>query len=120
MTSQKKNCAGSGLNDVLFVAIAIAITTGTALTEASAATTARRGGVGTTTVNSSVHTATQESPSQRVFMLSRSGGSPSVLSRALDVRRLFSGRKNVSPVAGAGMLSEMPPRIIFKRGRTPF
>ena len=40
------------------------------LTEASAATTARRGGVGTTTVNSSVHTATHESPSQRMFMSS--------------------------------------------------
>lgn len=37
-------------------------TTGTALTEARAAISARRGGVGTTTVNSTTQTATQESP----------------------------------------------------------
>ena len=36
--------------------------TGTELTEASAASTARRGEVGTTTVNSTTQTATQESP----------------------------------------------------------
>ncbi len=36
--------------------------TGTELTEARAANTARRGGVGTTTVNSTIHTATHESP----------------------------------------------------------
>ena len=38
------------------------MTTGTELTEASAASTARRGEVGTTTVTSRTHTATQESP----------------------------------------------------------
>ena len=36
--------------------------TGTELTDARAANTARRGGVGTTTVNSTIHTATHESP----------------------------------------------------------
>ena len=36
--------------------------TGTELTDARAATIARRGEVGTTTVNSTTHTATHESP----------------------------------------------------------
>ena len=36
--------------------------TGTELTEASAASSARRGEVGTTTVNSTTQTATHESP----------------------------------------------------------
>ena len=38
------------------------MTTGTAVTEASAASTARRGVVGTTTVKSTVQTATHDSP----------------------------------------------------------
>ena len=38
------------------------MTTGTELTDASAANTARRGDVGTTTVNSTTQTATQDSP----------------------------------------------------------
>jgi hypothetical protein len=47
------------------VAIMSPMTTGTALTEASAAIAARRGSDGTTTVNSTVHTATQECPITR-------------------------------------------------------
>ena len=47
--------------------------TGTELTVASAATSARRGRVGTTTVNSTVHTATHESPSTRPRMSSPIG-----------------------------------------------
>ena len=39
------------------------MTTGTELTDARAANTARSGEVGTTTVNSTIHTATHESPS---------------------------------------------------------
>lgn len=38
------------------------MTTGTELTEASAAATARRGVVGTTTVNNTTQTATHDSP----------------------------------------------------------
>ncbi len=38
------------------------MTMGTELTEARAANNARRGAVGTTTVNSTTHTATHESP----------------------------------------------------------
>jgi hypothetical protein len=44
------------------VAIMNPMITGTELTEARAASTARRGEVGTTTVNRTVHTATQERP----------------------------------------------------------
>ena len=47
--------------------------TGTALTEARAAANARRGFVGTTTVKSAVHTATQESPVQLPFTASDDG-----------------------------------------------
>ena len=42
-TSQKKNCSGSGLNDVKPTAIIVPIVTGTALTDRSAAVTARHG-----------------------------------------------------------------------------
>ena len=41
--------------------------TGTALTEARAASSARRGEVGTTTVKSRTQTATQERPRRRVL-----------------------------------------------------
>jgi hypothetical protein len=44
------------------VAIRIPTTTATELSEARAASSARRGEVGTTIVNSTTHTATQERP----------------------------------------------------------
>ena len=49
--------------------------TGTELTDARAVSTARRGVVGTTTVNSTTQTATQESP-RKPWCISRPIGSP--------------------------------------------
>jgi hypothetical protein len=49
--------------------------TGTELTDVRAASTARRGGVGTTTVNSTTQTATQESP-RKPRCISSDSGSP--------------------------------------------
>jgi hypothetical protein len=68
--------------------------TGTALTEAKAAASARRGFVGTTTVKSAVHTATQESPVQLPFTASADGSRNSAaamsqlaaISNAVDVQ----------------------------------
>src|SRR5688572_32952414 len=61
-TRPKKNWRGLGRKKTISAAIPIPKTTGTALTDASAATRARRGGVGTTKVKRTVHTATHESP----------------------------------------------------------
>ena len=57
-TSPKKNSSGRTVDWTVPAASPSPRTTGTELTDASDATTARRGGVGTTTVNSSVHAAT--------------------------------------------------------------
>src|SRR2546422_338088 len=89
-TNQKKNTAGPGLNEGTDV-IASATMTGTELTDASAATTARRGGVGTTTVKSKVHTATHDSPRKRsraADWLRRSAGSAVRPARELEMCRL--------------------------------
>jgi hypothetical protein len=51
------------------------MTTGTALTEASAAPSARRGAVGTTTVNNTTQIATHERP-RYPWWLSSPDGSP--------------------------------------------
>src|SRR5256884_5484979 len=73
-TSPKKNCAGSSLNDVMPDAIMSPMTTGTELTDARAANTARRGGVGTTTVNRTIHTATHERQDRKSTRLNSSHG----------------------------------------------
>jgi hypothetical protein len=62
-TRPKKNCSGSRRAVVEPVPSTSPMTTGTELTDASAASSARRGVVGTTTVNNTTHTATQERPS---------------------------------------------------------
>ena len=70
---REKKLQRAGLNEMGKAVISNQMTTGTELTEASAAITARRGGVGMTTVNNSVHTATQESPNQRTSGLNPAG-----------------------------------------------
>ena len=66
-TNQKKNCPGSGRKAGRPYAITRLASTGTELTVTRAARSARRGRVGTTTVNSTVHTATHESPAARAW-----------------------------------------------------
>ena len=63
-------------------AIMSPMTPGTALTDARAANTARRGEVGTTTVNSTTQTATQESPNQPRWVSSARGSPNSAAAMA--------------------------------------
>ena len=60
--NQKKKSIGCGRNHGIIVVIPTPIITGTELTEASAATSARRGRVGTTTVKQRTQTETHDRP----------------------------------------------------------
>src|SRR5215475_9430386 len=70
--SPRKNLPRVTPGTVLF-AITKPVTIGTELTEAKLAMTVRRGELGTTTVNSRVHTATQDRPTHRALKSSAVG-----------------------------------------------
>ena len=79
--------------------------TGTALTEASAASRARRGAVGKTTVNSTTHTATQDSPTSSRCDLSKLSGSPYSLGGNRVTAEDFEGQAEVHRVGTGGVRS---------------
>jgi hypothetical protein len=80
--------------------------TGTALTEARAAANARRGFVGTTTVKSAVHTATQESPVQLPFTTSDDGSRNSAAAMPS-----LAATSNASPMCALTESGSRPLRV---------
>ena len=78
----EEELAGFQPERVAPVAITSPMTTGTELTDARAASSARRGEVGTTTVNSTTQTATQERPSMPRCVSSPTGSANSAAAMA--------------------------------------